>query len=74
MKSFTIKEYPAELSLSTWICFMGTLLGAGVSLVMERDFSAWAVGFDSRLLAPIYTVRLYLEKYILFNFRLEHFL
>ncbi|KAK9167616.1 hypothetical protein Scep_002807 [Stephania cephalantha] len=55
LQSFTIKEYPAELSLSAWICFLGTVLGSAVSLVMERDFRAWAVGFDSRLLAPVYT-------------------
>ncbi|KAF5194589.1 Wat1-related protein [Thalictrum thalictroides] len=29
--------------------------GAAVALVMEHDFKAWAIGFDSRLLAPVYS-------------------
>ncbi|MFQ6623003.1 hypothetical protein Gotur_001661 [Gossypium turneri] len=34
LQSYTLKMYPAELSLTAWICFMGMLEGAGVSLVM----------------------------------------
>ncbi|KAK6939859.1 EamA domain [Dillenia turbinata] len=52
--SFTLKQYPAELSLTTLICIMGTLEGAVVALMFERDMSSWAVGWDSRLLAPVY--------------------
>lgn len=35
---------------------MGTVQGAAVALVMERDKAAWAVGFDSRILAAAYSV------------------
>ncbi|WCJ44626.1 nodulin MtN21 /EamA-like transporter family protein [Euphorbia peplus] len=55
LQSFTLKKYPAELSLTAWICLMGMVEGAAVSLVMERDMSAWIIGFDSRLLAAVYT-------------------
>lgn len=55
-QSFTLKKYPAELSLSTLICLMGVVEGAAVSLIMERDMSAWKIGFDSRLLAAAYSV------------------
>ncbi|MBA0677193.1 hypothetical protein Goari_018612 [Gossypium aridum] len=55
LQSFTLKKYPAELSLTAWICFMGMLEGAGVSLVMVRDLSAWKIGWDSRLLAATYS-------------------
>ncbi|XWS15114.1 hypothetical protein CRYUN_Cryun35bG0066300 [Craigia yunnanensis] len=55
LQSFTLKKYPAELSLTAWICFMGMMQGAGVSLVMVRDLSAWKVGWDSRLLAATYS-------------------
>ncbi|XP_065880325.1 WAT1-related protein At1g21890-like [Euphorbia lathyris] len=55
LQSFTLKKYPAELSLTAWICLMGMVEGAAVSLVMERDMSAWKIGFDSRLLAAVYT-------------------
>ncbi|KAE8714345.1 WAT1-related protein [Hibiscus syriacus] len=55
LQSFTLKQYPAELSLTAMICFMGMVEGAGVSLVMVRDLSAWKVGWDSRLLAATYS-------------------
>lgn len=55
-QSITIKSYPAELSLSTLICLMGAIQSAAVGLVAERHAHAWAVGWDSRLLAPVYTV------------------
>ncbi|XP_021760541.1 WAT1-related protein At4g08300-like isoform X1 [Chenopodium quinoa] len=55
LQSFTLKEYPSQLSLTAWICFMGSLEGAVVSLVMVRDMKAWALGWDSRLLASVYT-------------------
>ncbi|XP_010538980.1 PREDICTED: WAT1-related protein At4g08300 [Tarenaya hassleriana] len=55
LQSFTLKEYPAELSLVAWICFMGTILNAVVSLVMVRDISAWKVGMDSGTLAAVYS-------------------
>ncbi|OMO62673.1 Drug/metabolite transporter [Corchorus capsularis] len=55
LQSFTLKLYPAELSLTAWICFMGVIEGSAVSLIMVRDFSAWKLGWDSRLLAAVYS-------------------
>ncbi|KAK8572347.1 hypothetical protein V6N13_047951 [Hibiscus sabdariffa] len=55
LQSFTLKQYPAELSLTAMICFMGMVQGAGVSLIMVRDLSAWKIGWDSRLLAVTYS-------------------
>lgn len=55
-QSITIKKYRAELSLSSLICLSGTLQSAAVALAVERRASGWAVGWDSRLLAPLYTV------------------
>ncbi|XP_050364839.1 WAT1-related protein At4g08290 [Argentina anserina] len=55
LQSVTVKKYPANISLSCWICSMGAMQGAAVALVAERHPSAWAVGFDTRLLAPLYT-------------------
>ncbi|KAL7208770.1 hypothetical protein ACSBR1_030492 [Camellia fascicularis] len=55
LQSITLKQYPAELSLTALICLMGMLEGAAVALAMERDMSAWVVGFDSRLLAAVYS-------------------
>lgn len=55
LQSFTLKEYPAELSLTAWICLMGSVEGGAVSLAVVRDMKAWALGWDSRLLASVYT-------------------
>ncbi|KNA23618.1 hypothetical protein SOVF_023340 [Spinacia oleracea] len=55
LQSFTLNEYPAQLSLTAWICFMGSLEGGVVSLVMVRDMKAWELGWDSRLVASVYT-------------------
>ncbi|KAJ4964141.1 hypothetical protein NE237_024080 [Protea cynaroides] len=55
LQSFTLRSYPAELSLTSLICFTGMVQGGAVALVMEHDFRAWALGWDSRLLGPVYT-------------------
>ncbi|XP_024010156.1 WAT1-related protein At4g08300 isoform X2 [Eutrema salsugineum] len=55
LQSFTLKIYPAELSLVMWICGMGTILNTAASLVMVRDLSAWKIGMDSGTLAAVYS-------------------
>ncbi|RDX71874.1 WAT1-related protein [Mucuna pruriens] len=52
---FILQKYPAELSLTAWICVMGIIEGSIASLIFERDFSVWALGWDSRLLACVYS-------------------
>jgi len=39
---------------------MGALEGGVVSLVAVRDMRAWALGWDSRLVASVYSVSYYL--------------
>ncbi|XP_027354153.1 WAT1-related protein At4g08300-like [Abrus precatorius] len=55
LQSFTLKKYPAELSLTAWICVMGIIEGSIASFIFERDMSLWAIGWDSRLLACVYS-------------------
>ncbi|XP_021810263.1 WAT1-related protein At4g08290 [Prunus avium] len=55
LQSITVKKYPANISLSCLICLVGALQGAAVAVTVERRASAWAVGWDSRLLAPLYS-------------------
>ncbi|KAK8646913.1 hypothetical protein V6N13_120680 [Hibiscus sabdariffa] len=55
LQSFTLKKYPAKLSLTAWICFMGMVQDGLLSLIMVRDFSAWKIGFDANLLAASYS-------------------
>lgn len=51
-----MRKYTAPLSLTTLVCFMGTLQSIAVTLVMEHKPSAWAIGFDMNLLAAVYAV------------------
>ncbi|XP_076902602.1 WAT1-related protein At2g37460-like [Bidens hawaiensis] len=56
LQAITLKSYPAELSLTAWVCFLGTIEGAIVALVMERGNSAvWVIKWDTTLLATIYS-------------------
>ncbi|KAL1545911.1 WAT1-related protein-like protein [Salvia divinorum] len=36
LQAVTLRAYPAELSLTAWICLLGTAEGAAVALVMEK--------------------------------------
>ncbi|KAI9085786.1 hypothetical protein K1719_032200 [Acacia pycnantha] len=56
LQAITLKAYPAELSLTAWICFLGTVEGAVVALVMERRHpSVWSLHWDWKLLAAVYS-------------------
>ncbi|RLM97984.1 WAT1-related protein [Panicum miliaceum] len=54
LQTHTIKQYPAHLSLTTLVCFIGTLQAIVVTFVMERRISVWKIGFDMNLLAAAY--------------------
>ncbi|ONK78493.1 uncharacterized protein A4U43_C02F19360 [Asparagus officinalis] len=54
LQAVTLKQYSAQLSLTTLICFVGTLQAIAVTLVMEHKPSAWVVGFDMNLFAAAY--------------------
>ncbi|XP_051131582.1 WAT1-related protein At2g37460-like [Andrographis paniculata] len=56
LQAVTLKTYPAELSLTTWICFLGTIETAAVALVAERaNVAAWAIKWDTSFLAAVYS-------------------
>ncbi|KAL1220112.1 WAT1-related protein [Cardamine amara subsp. amara] len=54
LQAATLKKYSAHLSLSTMVCFMGTLQSVALTFVMEHNLSAWNIGFDMNLLASAY--------------------
>ncbi|KAL8133748.1 WAT1-related protein At4g08290-like [Apium graveolens] len=55
LQSITLKKYPAEISLAFLICLMGAVLSAAVTLVAEAHHpDVWAVGWNSKLLAPAF--------------------
>jgi len=54
LQAATLKRYSSHLSLSTMVCFMGTLQSTALTFVMEPNLSAWNIGFDMNLLASAY--------------------
>ncbi|KAK7322562.1 hypothetical protein VNO77_25948 [Canavalia gladiata] len=44
-----------QLSLTSLVCFIGTLIGTAVAFVMERKTSVWTIGWDMNLLAAVYS-------------------
>jgi hypothetical protein len=57
LQSSTLREYPAELSLTVLICGVGSLMSGSVALVAERrNTHAWVIGFDTRLFTVVYAV------------------
>ncbi|XP_008795134.2 WAT1-related protein At5g07050-like [Phoenix dactylifera] len=54
LQAATLKKYDAPLSLTSLICFVGTLQAIAVTLVMERKPSVWRIGWDMNLLAAAY--------------------
>ncbi|GMI82909.1 Usually multiple acids move in and out Transporters 20 [Hibiscus trionum] len=55
LQSITIKKYTAEISLSSLICLAGTIQSLAIALAVEHHPSGWAVGWNSRLFAPLYS-------------------
>ncbi|KAK7245240.1 hypothetical protein RIF29_40075 [Crotalaria pallida] len=56
LQSITLEAYPAELSLTAWICLLGTVEGGIVALIMERgNPSIWSLHWDTKLLAAVYS-------------------
>ncbi|XP_027190291.1 WAT1-related protein At4g08290-like isoform X2 [Cicer arietinum] len=55
LQAITLRKYPAEMSLATWVCFIGALQSFVVAFFAERHHShAWSLGWDTRLFAPAY--------------------
>ncbi|KAJ4822192.1 hypothetical protein Tsubulata_030308 [Turnera subulata] len=56
LQAITLKEYPAELSLTVWICLFGTIEGTVAALIMERgNATVWALAWDTKLVAAVYS-------------------
>ncbi|XVF08045.1 hypothetical protein REPUB_Repub06bG0191600 [Reevesia pubescens] len=56
LQSITLETYPADLSLTVWICLMGTLEGTIAALIMEKGNAAiWVIKWDTKLLTAAYS-------------------
>ncbi|KAB1213732.1 hypothetical protein CJ030_MR5G021864 [Morella rubra] len=55
MQGFTLKKYPAPLSLTAWISFVGGVQSAVVTVVLVRHKqAAWSVAFNVDLWSIVY--------------------
>lgn len=56
LQAMTLKEYPAQLSLTTLICMMGALQGTVVTLVIENGKSGiWSMHKQTEIVATLYS-------------------
>lgn len=62
LQAITMRKYSAQLSLTTLICFVGTLQSIAVTFVVEHSPHVWAIGWDMNLLAAAYAVSLHLSS------------
>ncbi|KAF3782713.1 hypothetical protein EJ110_NYTH33728 [Nymphaea thermarum] len=54
MQASTLKRYPAQLSLTTWMSFFGGAQSAVYTAFIEPKPQAWIIGFDINFWAIIY--------------------
>ncbi|KAL5729956.1 hypothetical protein ACHQM5_002843 [Ranunculus cassubicifolius] len=54
MQAITLKKYPAQLSLTTWMSFLGGAQSAVFTVIIEHKPSAWRVGFNIDLWCILY--------------------
>ncbi|KAL8171370.1 hypothetical protein V2J09_023174 [Rumex salicifolius] len=54
MQAYTLKRYPAQLSLTTWMCVVGAAQSAVYTVCVEHTSAAWTVGFDIDLWSTVY--------------------
>ncbi|KAI3892526.1 hypothetical protein MKW92_011394 [Papaver armeniacum] len=55
MQAITLKRYPAPLSLTTWMSFVGAAQSAVFTVIVEHKPKPWAIGFNIDLWAIIYS-------------------
>ncbi|KAG8658577.1 WAT1-related protein At5g07050 [Manihot esculenta] len=54
MQAFILKRYPAQLSLTTWMSFLGAAQSAFFTLIVERRKLAWTIGFNIDFWSTVY--------------------
>ncbi|KAJ0967291.1 hypothetical protein J5N97_024208 [Dioscorea zingiberensis] len=54
MQAITLKKYPAQLSLTTWMSFIGGVQSAVFTVCVVHKPAAWIIGFDINLWSILY--------------------
>ncbi|KAJ4705614.1 WAT1-related protein [Melia azedarach] len=55
LQTWTIKKYPAPITLTSLTCLAGTLLAAIMAAILDHKPSVWRLYWNITLLAPIYS-------------------
>lgn len=56
MQAYTLRRYPAQLSLTTWMNFVGAAQSAVFTVIVAHKPADWAIGFDIDLWSTLYAV------------------
>ncbi|XP_030543972.1 WAT1-related protein At4g08300-like isoform X1 [Rhodamnia argentea] len=54
MQAYTLKRYPAQLSLTTWMSFVGGAQSAVFTVIVEHKRAAWTIGLNIDFWSTIY--------------------
>ncbi|RVX19125.1 WAT1-related protein [Vitis vinifera] len=54
MQAFTMKRYPAPLSITTWMNFIGGAQSAVIAVIMQHKPEAWSFSVNIQLWSTIY--------------------
>ncbi|XP_052881925.1 WAT1-related protein At4g08300-like isoform X2 [Gossypium arboreum] len=54
MQAFTLKRYPAPLSLTTWMSFVGAAQSAVFTVIVNHKPASWKMGFNIDFWATLY--------------------
>lgn len=54
MQAYTLKRYPAQLSLTTWMSFVGAAQSAFYTVIVQHKRAAWTIGFNIDFWSTIY--------------------
>ncbi|KAJ8531489.1 hypothetical protein K7X08_026923 [Anisodus acutangulus] len=54
MQAYTLKRYPAQLSLTTWMSFVGAAQSAFYTVIVQHKRAAWTISFNIDFWSTIY--------------------
>ncbi|CAK9175031.1 unnamed protein product [Ilex paraguariensis] len=54
MQAYTLKRYPAQLSLTAWMNFVGAAQSAVFTVFIQHKPAAWAIGFNIDFWSTLY--------------------
>ncbi|XP_073276184.1 WAT1-related protein At4g08300-like isoform X2 [Primulina huaijiensis] len=54
MQAYTLNRYPAQLSLTTWMNFVGAAQSAVFTIIVQHEQGAWTIGFNVDLWSTLY--------------------